>query len=96
MASKTLPKQMKVQVLEAYNEPYALKSIPLPVISSDDDLLIKVDAASYCHTDAVLASRTDETEPSHIPTHRQSRVCWDSRGSLRMAFNGGQAVQSRR
>ena len=56
MAEDSLSKQMKAQVLEAFNQPYVLKDLPVPEIASDDDLLIKVDAASYCHTDAVLAS----------------------------------------
>lgn len=40
-----LPKQMKAQVLEAYNQPYVFREIQLPEISSPDDLVIKVDAA---------------------------------------------------
>jgi propanol-preferring alcohol dehydrogenase len=49
---------MKAQFLDAYNTPYALRSVPLPTLdsSSPHDILIKVDAASYCHTDAVLAA----------------------------------------
>lgn len=36
---------MKAQVLEAYNKPYTLTDLPVPEISSDDDILVKVDAA---------------------------------------------------
>lgn len=56
---------MKAQVLEAYNTPYAFKSIPVPDISDQNDLLIKVEAAGYCHTDAVISA--GERRPSPIP-----------------------------
>jgi D-arabinose 1-dehydrogenase-like Zn-dependent alcohol dehydrogenase len=36
---------MKAQVLESYNKPYAFQDLDVPEIASDDDLLIKVDAA---------------------------------------------------
>ena len=52
----TRPSTMKAQVLEAYNTPYAFRDVSLPALSSSYDALIKVNAASYCHTDAVLAS----------------------------------------
>ncbi|TKA56081.1 hypothetical protein B0A55_11155 [Friedmanniomyces simplex] len=67
MAEITLPKEMKAQVLEAFNQPYALKSLPVPQLASDDDLLIKVDAASYCHTDFVLASGQMRPSPPSFP-----------------------------
>ncbi|KAK0255894.1 hypothetical protein B0A54_11154 [Friedmanniomyces endolithicus] len=67
MAETTLPKEMKAQVLEAFNQPYALKTLPIPQLASNDDLLIKVDAASYCHTDAVLASGQMRPNPPSFP-----------------------------
>jgi D-arabinose 1-dehydrogenase-like Zn-dependent alcohol dehydrogenase len=39
---------MKAQFLDAFNAPYNLRSTPLPKPTSKHDLLIKVDAASYC------------------------------------------------
>ncbi|KAK5689268.1 hypothetical protein LTR17_026380 [Elasticomyces elasticus] len=45
MAGSTLPETMKAQVLEQFNQPYVLRSLPLPQLASDSDLLIKVDAA---------------------------------------------------
>jgi D-arabinose 1-dehydrogenase-like Zn-dependent alcohol dehydrogenase len=53
MAS-TLPQEMQAQVLEEYNKPYQYRTVPVPWIASEHDLLIKCDAASYCHTDAVM------------------------------------------
>lgn len=46
----------KAAVLERFGEPYTLKRIPQPANPQGQDVLIKVLAASYCHTDAVFAS----------------------------------------
>lgn len=62
-----LPSHMKAQVLEAFDKPYALQTLLLPELSSDHDLLIKVDAASYCHTDAVLAAGQMIPNPPSFP-----------------------------
>ena len=62
-----LPTEMKTQFLDAFNSPYALRSVPLPTIVSSSDLLIKVDAASYCHTDAVLAAGQMAPNPPSLP-----------------------------
>ncbi|KAI0097314.1 alcohol dehydrogenase-like protein [Nemania sp. FL0031] len=63
----SLPKSMKAQFLEAFNTPYVLRSVPLPTLSSSHDILIKVDAASYCHTDFVLAAGQMPPHPSSFP-----------------------------
>lgn len=47
---------MRAQVLEAFNTPYVLKDIPKPANPTGQDILVQVQAASYCHTDAVFAS----------------------------------------
>lgn len=62
-----LPRLMRAQFLEAFNTPFVLRSVPLPVLTSPHDLLIKVDAASYCHTDAVLASGQMPPYPPSFP-----------------------------
>ncbi len=54
--SSSLPSHMRAQVLDAFNTPYALRTLPLPALSSPYDMLVRVEAASYCHTDAVLAA----------------------------------------
>ncbi|KAI1617125.1 chaperonin 10-like protein [Exophiala viscosa] len=51
-----LPRSMKAHVLEKFNTPYALREVAVPSIEDQHDILIRVDAASYCHTDAVLAA----------------------------------------
>lgn len=65
----TLPSLMKAQVLEGFSEPYTLRSIPLPKVdpNSPHDLLTKVEAASYCHTDAVLSAGQLPPFPPSFP-----------------------------
>jgi propanol-preferring alcohol dehydrogenase len=58
---------MKAQFLDAFKTPYNLRSVPLPTLTSPHDLLIKVDAASYCHTDAVLAEGLMAPNPPAFP-----------------------------
>lgn len=59
---------MKAQLLDAYNTPYRLSTdAPLPTLTSPYDLLIRVDAASYCHTDFVLAAGEMPGNPVSFP-----------------------------
>ncbi|KIW80852.1 hypothetical protein Z517_03875 [Fonsecaea pedrosoi CBS 271.37] len=70
MAHDQVPATMKAHVLEEYNTPYQLRDLPVPAIECAHDILIKVDAASYCHTDAVLASGKMRPPPlPHIGCH---------------------------
>ncbi|KAF1833658.1 alcohol dehydrogenase-like protein [Decorospora gaudefroyi] len=66
MSSK-LPDSMQAQYLEAYHQPYKLRSVPLPKPSEPHDILIQVDAASYCHTDYVLAEGQMPGLPKSFP-----------------------------
>ncbi|KAI0191094.1 GroES-like protein [Astrocystis sublimbata] len=66
-STSALPGSMKAQFLDAFNTAYALRTVPLPVMSSPYDVLVKVDAASYCHTDAVLAAGQMKPYPSNFP-----------------------------
>ncbi|OCT51770.1 Alcohol dehydrogenase [Cladophialophora carrionii] len=55
----SVPPSMKAWVLESFGQPYQLHTdYPTPSLTGPHDVLIKVDAASYCHTDAVLAAGT--------------------------------------
>lgn len=65
MALHAIPSQVKAQLLEAYNSPYAFKSVPVPELTDPNDLLIKVEAAGYCHTDSVIAA--GERQPNPLP-----------------------------
>ncbi|OAA67874.1 Alcohol dehydrogenase superfamily, zinc-type [Niveomyces insectorum RCEF 264] len=47
---------MLAAVLERFGAPYTLKRVPRPGPPQGHDLVIKVLAASYCHTDAVFAA----------------------------------------
>ncbi|KUJ06318.1 GroES-like protein [Mollisia scopiformis] len=70
MAETQLPARMKAWVLEEFNTPYQLRELPLPAVEDPNDLLIRVEACSYCHTDAVVAAGT-VTPPAlpHIGCH---------------------------
>ncbi len=70
MATQDPPKMMKAHVLEQYETPYQLRELPIPTLDDQNDILIRVDAASYCHTDAVLASGKMHPPPlPHIGCH---------------------------
>ncbi|KAM7199271.1 GroES (chaperonin 10)-like protein [Rhypophila sp. PSN 637] len=61
---------MKAQLLNAYNTQYELHTLETPLLSTTSDphdMLIKVTAASYCHTDHVLASGGMPGLPPHFP-----------------------------
>ena len=47
---------MRAQVLQVFDNPYILRDVPPPPKSGGPDLLIRVLASSYCHTDAVSVS----------------------------------------
>jgi D-arabinose 1-dehydrogenase-like Zn-dependent alcohol dehydrogenase len=56
MAPASVPKTMKAQVLHAFNAPYELSTLPVPGPPTGKDILLRVRAAGFCHTDAVFAS----------------------------------------
>ncbi len=62
-----LPCLMRAQFLDDFGKPYALRSVEVPTLRSSYDLLIRVDAASYCHTDAVLAAGHMAPYPPSFP-----------------------------
>ena len=63
----TLPDTMRGQFLDAFKTPYNLRSVPLPKLQGPHDILIKVGAASYCHTDYVLAEGQMAPLPGSFP-----------------------------
>ncbi|KAF2651844.1 GroES-like protein [Lophiostoma macrostomum CBS 122681] len=70
MVTTKFPNQMKAWLLEDFNAPYVLREQPLPSIDNPNDVHIRVDACSYCHTDAVVAAGT-VVRPSlpHVGCH---------------------------
>ncbi|KIW84150.1 hypothetical protein Z517_03398 [Fonsecaea pedrosoi CBS 271.37] len=60
---------MRAQVLEAFNTPYKFKDVPVPPDPTGQDILVKVGAASYCHTDAVFASGAMWQDLPRIGSH---------------------------
>jgi D-arabinose 1-dehydrogenase-like Zn-dependent alcohol dehydrogenase len=60
---------MRAQVLEEFNKPYVLKEIDKPSDPQGKDVLIRVEAASYCHTDAVFASGSMWQDLPRVGSH---------------------------
>lgn len=93
-----LPKTMRGQFLEAFKKPYTLRTVPLPKPTTPNDILIKVDAASYCHTDAVLADGQMPGFPNsfpHVGCHEFAGTVIslsDSPSSAASAFKAGDRV----
>ncbi|PVI04951.1 alcohol dehydrogenase-like protein [Periconia macrospinosa] len=96
--AKHTPQTMRGQFLEAFKTAYALRNVPLPKPSAPDDILIKVDAASYCHTDYVLAQGQMPGLPKafpHIGCHEFAGTVvshFDSPSSKASAFKEGDRV----
>lgn len=47
---------MRAALVEEFKQPYVFRDVPRPADPTKHDILVKVLAASYCHTDAVFAS----------------------------------------
>jgi propanol-preferring alcohol dehydrogenase len=60
---------MRAQVLQDFNTPYTLTTIAQPPEPEGHDILVAVDAASYCHTDAVFASGAMWQDLPRIGSH---------------------------
>ncbi|KAI8712212.1 PKS-ER domain-containing protein [Fusarium sp. LHS14.1] len=65
-----MPETQTAAVVERFGEPYILKRIPRPDTPKGPDLLIKVLAASYCHTDAVFAAGLLSQDLPRIGCHK--------------------------
>lgn len=63
---------MRAQVLEAFGEPYTLKDLPMHSSPKGPDLLVRVLAASYCHTDAVFASGAMQQVLPRVGSHEMA------------------------
>lgn len=63
---------MRAAILPAFRSPYIVKAAhPQPPAPTGHDILVRVQAASYCHTDHVYASgmMAHNPEPPLIPCH---------------------------
>jgi D-arabinose 1-dehydrogenase-like Zn-dependent alcohol dehydrogenase len=87
----SLPSTMKAQVLTAYNKPYTLMEMPLPELTTPFDLLIKVEAASYCHTDAVCAAGGFQGH-ANAPTQWPHIGCHEFAGTVAQVFESNSGM----
>ncbi|KAK7915271.1 hypothetical protein PG985_012974 [Apiospora marii] len=83
-----LPDQMQAVQIVEHNEPYQLRTVPVPWANEGElgphDLLVKVAAASYCHTDGMVAQGVFGTQLPVTASHEGSgtvvRVGGDASG----------------
>ena len=68
MSTTLLPPTMEAQVLHAFNTPYTLSTLPIPT-PTERDILLRVGAAGFCHTDAVFASGLMSQKLPRIGSH---------------------------
>ncbi|KAH7042159.1 chaperonin 10-like protein [Macrophomina phaseolina] len=66
--STALPKTMRAARLMKFSERYELQEIPVPEFG-DNDLLIKVGAAGFCHTDYQVWTGTYQSPLPITPSH---------------------------
>ncbi|KAE9379487.1 putative alcohol dehydrogenase [Stipitochalara longipes BDJ] len=64
----TIPKTMKAAQLMKYNSKYEIHEVPVPEIG-DSDLLIKIGAAGFCHTDYQVMEGVYKSPCPIIPSH---------------------------
>jgi propanol-preferring alcohol dehydrogenase len=66
---------MRAQVLTAFNKPYEYRDdFAKPSPPQGKDILVKVQAASYCHTDAVFASGSMWQDLPRVGSHEFAGV----------------------
>lgn len=62
-----LPKTMKAQVTEDFNSPYVLKDVNIPQLEDSNDVLVRLHAAGYCHTDGMMCAGQCKPDPAKFP-----------------------------
>ncbi|KAL1631093.1 hypothetical protein SLS56_004619 [Neofusicoccum ribis] len=66
--SAPVPKTMRAARLTEFNKPYELLEIPVPTIGPND-LLIKIGAAGFCHTDHQVYEGVYKSQLPITPSH---------------------------
>ncbi|KAK3359651.1 chaperonin 10-like protein [Lasiosphaeria hispida] len=91
MTSPIIPPTMLAAQVQAYNAPYVLTTVPVPTNLGPHDLLIKVAAASHCHTDAMVRAGTFSTPLPCTGSHEGAGTVVRT-GSAVTAFRAGDRV----
>ncbi|KAF7192814.1 alcohol dehydrogenase [Pseudocercospora fuligena] len=61
------PTQMRAQIIESFNTPYVLTTVNTPQIKDPNDVLVKLHAAGYCHTDGMMCAGACKPDPPKFP-----------------------------
>lgn len=72
----TIPSKMHAAVLREYKKPFNYEEVPVPEVG-DDDVLVQVKAAGYCHTDLQVNEGVYESagaKPGMIGSHEPAGV----------------------
>lgn len=68
----SIPKTMRAAVVQDFNKGYEIRDIPVPTDLGPNDVLIKIHAAGYCHTDLQVMEGVYESagaKPGLIGSH---------------------------
>ncbi|KAF2112873.1 chaperonin 10-like protein [Lophiotrema nucula] len=68
MAQPEIPKLMKAVQIVGYKQPLQLNEIPVPTIG-DNDILVKIGAAGFCHTDYQVWEGVYESPTPIVGSH---------------------------
>ncbi|KAK3328210.1 chaperonin 10-like protein [Cercophora scortea] len=90
----TIPTEMKAARITTYGAPYTLTTVPVPSPSSlgPHDLLVKVAAASHCHTDTIVRNGVFGTRLPCTGSHEGAGTVVLTGSSSSTAFRPGDRV----
>lgn len=72
MASVDIPQKMRAAQVDDFNKPYKVADVDVPADLGPNDILVKIAAAGYCHTDLQVLEGTYEqagAKPGLIGSH---------------------------
>ena len=68
----SIPKKMKAARIADFNKPYSVDQVDVPADLGSNDILVKIQAAGYCHTDLQVLQGVYESagaKPGLIGSH---------------------------
>jgi len=83
-------KTMKAVQIQQYNEPYHVSEVPIPT-PAPHQVLVRVKAAGFCHTDLMALNNEFNTKLPFIGSHEAAGVIEDT-GAAVAGFQKGDRV----
>lgn len=81
---------MKAVQIQQYNEPYHVSEVPIPT-PAPHQVLVRVKAAGFCHTDLMALNNEFNTKLPFIGSHEAAGVIEDT-GAAVAGFQKGDRV----